>query len=730
MCNDNHLILKNEIIPNFSTSDHSGIHFTVDLNIRPLQTPIFRDYNRCDWIRIDALLLNVNWDLEFSTCQNIEEMYNAFLSIVHNIIETCVPLKKKNHTNTSMPTYIQKVFAKKHFLWKNISNQGLAAFRKCSRDCHKLCNKWARNREKRLIASGNRKSFFNYMKGRLRKKHSIGVLRTDDGDLIENDQDKCELFANFFQNTFKDDNNITPAFTPRTNKKLDIIKIDIETIRNTAKFLSNKLSKTPDDLPSRFIKKAIFGLSYPLCLLYRHSLVIGSLPTAWKTAIVSPLPKKPPHDDVKSYRPISLTSSVCKLLETIIKTRIMEHLTLTNTINKNQFGFLPGKSTVEQLISSFHEWFKGVSEKCQTEIVFVDFAKAFDTVIHNKLIYKLKSYGIDGEPLRWIRNFLIGRNFVVKINSSYSSMKPVISGVPQGSVLGPLFFLLYINDLPEQLNSSCRLFADDLKIYRVLHEPAIDFHILRNDLLKLENWSKAWQLDISAEKSHVMHINFMHECPLYLCDSVLPCENVVRDLGVYISSDLKWHQHCSYLYRKAGAVSNFILRSLQYKTLENFRLAYVVYCRPILEYCTPVWSPSTVVDKKLIEDVQRKYTKLAFRKTFPGPFQPSYKQRLAIFNIEILETRRLKQDLYLCYKIVKNTCCIKFNEMFAFTPFAKRSRQHPLQLLRTHALKNPIFDSYSHRVIRTWNHLPKQVVEAKTFLAFKQKLELIDWSAF
>ncbi|KHN83319.1 putative RNA-directed DNA polymerase from transposon BS, partial [Toxocara canis] len=294
----------------------------------------------------------------------------------------------------------------------------------------------------------------------------------------------------------------------------------------------------------------------------------------------------------------------------------------------------------------------------------------------------LKAYGIGGSVLTWLKNFLCGRSFRVKVGNALSCFHFVLNGVPQGSIPAPLLFSLY-------------LYADDVKIYRPITDAQFDCSVLRQDMIPLEQWSQLWQLDISPEKCFVLHLNFSTECPLHLCGFDLPAKEVMKDLGVYVSSDLNWHNHCVEVSRRAAQVANHILRAVQYSSVESYRKAFVAYCRPILEYCTQVWSPSVKRDIEMIERVQRRFTKMAFRKAFRGPFQPNYEQRLRIFDLKPLWYRRTQFDLHLCFKIVKGFSGIPFKSIFSFTKFASRSRFHPLQIERKTTSRTDVLNSFA-----------------------------------
>ena len=485
-------------------------------------------------------------------------------------------------------------------------------------------------------------------------------------------------------------------------------------------------SETPDKVQSHFIKKTHRSLTAPLRIVFERSLSCCVLPKQWKTAVVTPILKKPPAATVGNYRPISLTSSVCKVFEIMINKTLLNYVIEVGLLNTSQFGFLPGRSTLSQLLVCTNDWMSALNDRIQTEVVYIDIAKAFDTVCFGKLLHKLGGYGVSGSLLKWIRAFLCDRTFRVKVGNSYSRDYLISSGVPQGSLLGPFLFLLYINDAPERLSSICKLFADDLKIYRPLRDPDRDLQILQDDLDLFCEWTKAWQLSISIEKCQVLYVNCRQDTELRLGDYTLSdVETTIRDLVVQVRADLSPDIQCKQIVEKSSRVI-LILRLLQHQCLDHYRKAFIVYCRPILEYCSHVWSPYKRKHIKQLESVQRTFTRIAFRKVIPGPFSPSYHVRLKIFQLKSLEYRRLELDLTMCYRIVHGFSDIDFNSMFSFAPCRARRSTHHYVLCRKGCSANSVFYSFPFRVIRTWNKLPPKVVEARNVSTFKKRLTDFD----
>jgi ribonuclease P/MRP protein subunit RPP40 len=286
-----------------------------------------------------------------------------------------------------------------------------------------------------------------------------------------------------------------------------------------------------------------------------------------------------------------------------------------------------------------------------TSVVYIDFTKAFDLVPHAKLLQKLESYGIQGYLLKWINSFLSNRIQCTKIGEDLSSWTPIYSGVIQGSCLGPLLFLLYINDITDIAAPAVtmKMYADDVKLYTEISngEHVID---LQHTLNQIHCWSITWQMPISLTKCSIMNISHSDAedgANLMLGNTTLQESTELKDLGIMIDKHLKFKNHINYVVKTAYARANSIRRCFVSRHLPSLLQAYKIYVRPVLEYNTQVWSPFSVQQITAIENVQRKFTKC-----MPGLNKLPYYQRLAKLDLESLEIRRLRADLILAYKIV------------------------------------------------------------------------------
>ena len=363
--------------------------------------------------------------------------------------------------------------------------------------------------------------------------------------------------------------------------------------------LPSKFTFSPDGYPPIFLKCLSNVLAFPLQLLFESSFASGMIPHQWKSSVIIPLHKKGNRSQPTSYRPIALTSVICKVMESIIVDTLSTYLKSNNLISDAQHGFIRKRSPCTQLLQSLDDWTMAVDRKSQTDVLHIDFARAFDSLSFRKLITKLKHFGIGYELLRWISEFIIGRRQQVKIDNTLSSAVPVLSGVPQGSVLGPCLFLIYINDITYAAKENCkvRLFADDVKVYT--DDFKGNFRNLSNTLTEISRWSSAWQLfpSIHKCKSITFGKNNINQ-PYFLNESQIIKVTSLSDIGITFSSDLKFSLHCHSIASKALSRAYTVLKCLVTNDPRILIKAYCAYVRPMLEYCTQIWCPFLVKDIK------------------------------------------------------------------------------------------------------------------------------------
>lgn len=432
--------------------------------------------------------------------------------------------------------------------------------------------------------------------------------------------------------------------------------------------------------------------------------------------MVIPVYKKSKKDNLENNRPISLTCICCKVMEHVILSHLNNFTSENNILSTFQHGFRAGLFCETQLIIIVHDWASTINRHGQVDALLLDFSKAFDKVSHVKLLHKLNGYGIRGKTYNWISSFLLNRSQFVSVNGSHSSYIPVTSGVPQGSVLGPALFLLFINDITSQSSSQLRLFADDTVMYRTINS-FTDHQTLQDDLTNLSNWAKVWQMKFNVSKCHLLSItnkrkpsNFSYT----INEEVLPKSTEQDYLGVRCSSNLRWGAHCSKISDKANKVLGLIRRTLKPCSKETKEKAYFALVRPILEYAAPVWNPYTDTDVNRIEQVQKNAARFVTNNYNP---YVSSSDLVNTLNWDTLEQRRLNNQTILFYKFHNNLINLNLPESIELS--SKTSRFNSYQYKQLQANISSFNYSFFPRSIRIWNKLPNTVCTSQNVSSFK-----------
>ena len=457
----------------------------------------------------------LTWNTHHQEGTDLDEMWLSFMNNIKLLADSHIP-KSKPH-QISRPIYMtakarEKVKTKNktfHTWRRTRDGNDYRIYTKARNQAKWECRKAEREFEKKLAkeCKDNPKAFYRYAKSKMKTRSEIAHLTREDGSLTATDKDKAEVLNKFFSSIFTREDTVNMPNTPDT--KTDVILEDTDlTIDEVDKKLSrlnpNK-SAGPDGASPRILKELHTAIAEPLYNIFRKSIDQGKLPRGWKIGHVSPIFKKGDRHQAKNYRPVSLTSVVCKIMESIIRDKIMYHLVQNHLLTKYQHGFVKGRSCVTQILAVLDKWAEALDHGSKIDSVYLDFAKAFDSVPHKRLLMKMKSFGITGKLWTWIEDFLQARIQHVVINGVKSLAALVLSGIPQGSVLGPLLLICFINDMPEVIQAFIQMFADDTKLYMEVNGPE-DQQALQKDLTALEDWANLWQLRFNAQKCKVMHL--------------------------------------------------------------------------------------------------------------------------------------------------------------------------------------------------------------------------------
>ena len=355
----------------------------------------------------------------------------------------------------------------------------------------------------------------NQMIAPVNNTKSIQFLEIN-GEIIESDFEMADALNNYFveQSTLDESNASLPEFQPPNHEILENIIISDEDVIEAINMVKPIKASGPDLISPRLFKEGANQLVFPLRKLFNISLILGEFPASWKRSNVTAIHKKDDRSNPRNYRPISLLNYAGKLMERCIHkhmTIYLEH----SVVSPFQFGFQAGDSTVNQLLYICNEISNALGDNKEFRIVFLDISKAFDRVWHRGLLFKLKSKGISGNLLNWFTNYLSDRYQRVCMNNATSSWKKINAGVPQGSILGPLLFIIFINDIVNDMNSSIRLFADDTCIFEIVDDPDASAATLNDDLKKILDWAKTWLVLFNALKTEVQkkRIKLFHPPP-------------------------------------------------------------------------------------------------------------------------------------------------------------------------------------------------------------------------
>ena len=718
---------------------HCPIYFV--LNFRKTVTPVIRRhiwlYDRGDYQTFSQNVIETNWE---SLKNNDIDIYAS------NITDKILELAKKNIPNKTVkirqsdPTWltseIKKMIRKRKRLYnkfkrskshsdfekyKQIRNKTIAEIRKSKQlETDKLAAKLRNN------DIGPRdwwKTLKHFIKPE--KSTSLPPLYNDDTVFTE-EIDKATLLNDFFveQTKLDESNSSLPPDVPISENNLNSISTSPLEVESILKSLQLGKATGPDAINNRILRELASPLSLPLSDLFNYSLSTGKVPLIWKEANVTPLFKKEDPSAVSNYRPISLLSAVGKVLEKVVHKHLFNYVRDHDILTAMQSGFIPGDSTVNQLTDIYNTFCKSLDEGKEVRAVFCDISKAFDRVWHEGLLFKLKSIGISDSLLLWFRDYLAIRKQRVVLPGAASSWKHIKAGVPQGSILGPLLFLIYINDIVEDIHSCIRLFADDTSLYIIVDNPLQAAESLNEDLDKIHLWAAKWLVSFNPAKSESIlfsrKLNRPFHPPLIMNQQVINEETSHKHLGLIFSSDCNWHEHINYVKTKAWSRIN-VMRKLKFqldrKSLETI---YFSFIRPLLEYASVVWSNCTQYESNELEKIQNEAARIVTGATKLVSLHSLYTDT----GWESLASRREKHKLILYYKMQHGMTPEYLSSLVPPTvgSIARYPLRNESDLQTVPAKSQQYFNSFLPSVTRAWNGLPEDIKNVQTITTFKYKL--------
>ena len=699
-----------------------------------LQKPIMKTYKRKIWDfekgnynQYCNELSQIDWD----TLIIDPDLNDGVSNVTQTILDTAtrnIPNKLivvRTRDPPWMTSFIRRKIRKRrrlHKKAKKYNTPGLwANFRRIRNECVKLVKQAKSEFFEKQCDSLN--SEVDSIKNWWKKLRSLAGLPTKSSDYppilvndmyIDDDREKANAFNLFFCNQSRVDDSSAniPNYVPSENgESLNFIVITQEEVYDQLLILDVSKATGPDGISPRFLKYAARELSYPLALLFNKSLQLCTFPNNWKIANVTPVFKNGAQELLSNYRPISLLSIMGKTMEKCVFKYVFNFLIRFNLITSLQSGFMPGDSTVNQLLNITDDIGKALDSGKEVRVVFCDISRAFDRVWHEGLLYKLEKIGIGEDLLSWFKNYLSERKQRVVIGGHMSDTYTITAGVPQGSILGPMLFLIFINDIVCDIACNIRLFADDTSLYIIVEDEYRTAEILNSDLDKIHQWSEEWLVNFNSRKTETITIsrkvNKPHNPPIYMNEKLIQEVEKHKHLGLIFQEDGSWISHVNYIIEKASPRLN-LMRKLKFKlSRNNLQIIYFSFIRPVLEYADVIWDNIPMYMKEQLENIQIEAARIV-----TGATKLCSKSKLYLdTGWESLSERRTKHKI------------IKFHEMFHGQTPQYLSNIVPQQLFRVHDYNTrrannvqniqcrTVFyqNSFLPSVIPEWNSLPPDI---------------------
>ena len=617
-------------------------------------------FSKANWeqLKINITELSAEIVRLYRSGSSVQHLWDIFKKDLMIAINANIPTKLKT-SKRSVPWItrdVKRTLRRKARLFKKAKKTNKwSTYRKCQRECKQKLRKAEWQHINKVINEGlqnnNTKPFWNYAKSKREDNIGIAPLKSK-GQLISDPKGRAEILVDQFVSVFtKDVGRDLPDVSNQVENDIPQLSIGEEGVFKLLHNIKVDKAAGPDELPSRVLQECASEITPAVTAIFQKSVDSGELPEDWRDANVAPVYKKGDGHTPENYRPVSLTCVLSKRLEHIICHHMLNHLDKHQVLTSLNHGFRSGYSCETQLVVTAHDLLNFYDQNRQVDVVILDFSKAFDTVPHRKLLHKLDAYGIRGPLHTWIGNFLTQRKMNVVVEGEKSHSVHVGSGVPQGTVLGPLLFLCHINDLPERVNSQIRLFADDCLLYRPINSPQ-DHQTLQGDLNNLQIWADDWGMKFNAKKCYLLSTKSKSSHFYTINDQILKQVQDNPYLGITFSEDLKWKTHINNTSKKANSTLGFLRRNLRHCPMPCRKNAYLALVRSKLEYGSVVWDPYLKNDIDRLERVQRSAARF-ITGDYKSRHEGCVTNMLTDLDLPSLEKRRRQQRLTFLYKVVK-----------------------------------------------------------------------------
>ena len=728
LCDQEGIITSVKTLGRIGNSDHETVAFNITVNGREGEdVKTSWNFRKARFKEMREAMVETDWKKEL-TGKTTDEMWVFIRGRVKGLMSKFIPrrkMKKKDEPKW-MTADIRKSILSKRKAWKRWKETGRwtdrEEYRKRERETKKKIRQ-SKNRVEREIMTFRKtdpKLFYSFINRSRISRDRIGPLTDAVNNTVTDSKQQAQILNEFFATVFTRSTDPLPQIASRdpnipTLTEVPVTEKAIETAIDQIKEYS---ASGPDEIPSKVIKELKMELLLPLAMLFTKSIESGKIPEEWRDADVVPIFKKGRRSEPGNYRPVSLTIITGKLLERIVKDRITNHIESNNLLSNSQHGFRSGRSPQTNLIEYLNLTTKWLDEGKSFDVLYLDFAKAFDVVCHDRLVLKLKQFGIEGKIGRWLDDWLRGRRQRVRVDGSHSEWERVVSGVIQGSVLGGPLFDIFIDDIDlAVLLARIFKFADDSKIAKIIANE-VDRRQMQKIIDNLSAWAKLWGMRFNISKCKVLHMGNNNPEYEYTLDGVkINRAEEEKDLGVWIQTSLKPSKHCATAAKTANFAMGQLLRAFHYRKKSNLIPLYKTFVRPRLEFAASAWSPWNEGDIQTLEKVQERLLR-----QIPDIRGNSYEERLKDAGLTTLKERRKRGDAIETFKTLGGFNRVDKNAWFKLAEDDARAtrstatvtregeEERKTNILRSETVRLDIRKNfYTVRTVREWNHLPENV---------------------
>ena len=723
-------------------SDHAVV--SIFLQLKPNQSAdhpshrISYNYQLADWDSFRDLLRDAPWSDIFAL--PVELCAAEVSDWIQTGIDAFVPHRKyqlKSHSSPWFsPACAAAIAHRNHFFHlfrrdNSVENKRLfsASRRRCRNILRNAKNNYQQSVKTKISTQRLGSRDFWKIFNSISNKGKSAIPPLFDGlNVITSAKDKAELLARSFASncSLPTSDHILPEFPPRCNNILDDVHITPSKVSKIISQLDVSTASGPDHIPVTVLKHCSPELSSILSKLFNKCITQSCFPSCWKCASVVPIFKNSgDRSNPLNYRPISLLSVISKVFESLINDAVVSHLESHGLFSDHQYGFRKSRSTADLLTVITERIYRALDGNGVARAVALDISKAFDKVWHSGLLHKLSAYGIRGKVFNILQSFLLDRSLKVILDGQSSSTFSINAGVPQGSILGPILFLIFINDLPDssRLLSKVGIFADDTSIYECSEEKPDLFSqtelagTLEHDLSAILEWGTDWLVSFNANKTKLLSINrndIVEHLPISMDQNNLPESTSFKLLGLSFSKDLSWTNYITSIAKSASMKIGSLFRASGCLTNEAILHIYKTVIRPSIEYCCHIWAGAPASTLAMLDKIQKRITNLV------GPILAS--------KLQPLSHRRMVASLSLFYKYFHGRCS---TELYQLIPPLKTFNRNTRLAARSHSYtvslpkynRNFYRDSFIPRTSAVWNALPQSCFPDEYDLhSFKKKV--------